>query len=600
MAVGQDGPPASWWHRADWGALLVVLVVLASSATSLGNGFAYDDVPIVRDNDAVHAWRWPWEFLGETYWMPPYGQALWRPITIGLFSVQWMAGGGSPLSFHIVNVVAYAVAALLLLRLARGFMHPSIALSVAALWAAHPVHVEVVGNVIGQSELWVALSALVALSTVERVREDGCVTGRRALVILTCVVLGLGSKENGVVLPVLVGGILAGWLLGSGAVDIQRRRGWMVVRACVYSLVVYLGARYAVLGTLGGDGSHLAIGMLTTGERVLAALALRVTEARLLLLGGPLAADYGPPTHPLHSRPDTVHAVALALVGAWGAAIWWFRGAGVRVWPLLWVPLALAPAANLLFPTGIVMAERSLFVPSIGILLSIGVLVDRLFPHVARRVGAPVRQAALATTALVVVAAALASARRQPVWQDTHTLVATSLVDAPRSPTWQRVLATVFLRAGEFDRAEVHFRLAEALGPPDLRLLNGMRILLERQGRCDEALLYYRRMLAAYQRTPAVEMGYVACLLRVGHLADARLVAMGARVTAPDPAPFDLLRQLAESALVAHDSVRLTNLWWRQGRPAAPTAIPLAIHVDDRGALIRSDLPAVEDERRPR
>jgi hypothetical protein len=127
-----------------------------------------------------------------------------------------------------------------------------------------------------------------------------------------------------------------------------------------------------------------------------------------------------------------------------------------------------------------------------------------------------------------------------------------------------------------------------------------MRILLERQGRCDEALLYYRRMLAAYQRTPAVEMGYVACLLRVGHLADARLVAMGARVTAPDPAPFDLLRQLAESALVAHDSVRLTNLWWRQGRPAAPTAIPLAIHVDDRGALIRSDLPAVEDDQRPR
>ncbi|MFM8566588.1 MAG: hypothetical protein ACKOCV_02715 [Gemmatimonadota bacterium] len=57
MAGPQETVP--WWRRADWGALLVVLVVQASSAASLANGFAYDDVPIVEQNSQVTNLRRP-------------------------------------------------------------------------------------------------------------------------------------------------------------------------------------------------------------------------------------------------------------------------------------------------------------------------------------------------------------------------------------------------------------------------------------------------------------------------------------------------------------------------------------------------------------
>jgi len=588
--VGAGGTPAPGWRRVDLGGLLVVLMVLASTLTGLHNGFAYDDVAIVRDSEAVHAWRWPWAFLRETYWMPPFGQALYRPLTIGLFSVQWMVGGGAPLVFHLVNIVVYAVAAVLVWRLARRFMRPAVALGVALLWAAHPVHVEVVGNVVGQSELWVAVSALVALLLVERVIAEGALTRARAIGLIGCVAAGLLAKENGVVLPVLLGLRLIPWLRDPSRSVAERALGWRLLRSFAYVVALYLGARFAVLGTLGGDGSHLSIAELSTGQRLLVALAVRVTEARLLLLGPPLAADYSPPAYPLHPTFDAWHIAALGVIALWVGAAWWLRRRGHPIWPFLWVPVAMAPTANVAFPTGIVMAERSLFLPSIGVLLAAGLCADVLVPWSARALGPPVRRLVRAAFVLVVVASAAASAARQPDWRDSHTLVATSLVDAPTNPSWQRVLGLQFLRFEELERAEVHLRIAEALGPPDLRLLNGMRMVLERQGRCTEALSYHRRLLAMYAVPMTVELGQVTCLLRLGRYREARRAALRARATAVQPTPFRILMDIADSVLLASDSGGAINAWRSRGRPVGRPGPPIIIEVNDRGGLARRDL----------
>ena len=88
-------------------------------------------------------------------------------------------------------------------------------------------------------------------------------------------------------------------------------------------------------------------------------------------------------------------------------------------------------------------------------------------------------------------------------------------------------------------------------------------------------------------------MGEVSCLLRVRRYTEARLLALGAGVEAPEPEPFRLLRQLAESALVATDTVGPTNLWGLRGRPAVRSDAVIAVGVDDRGGLVRYDLPPV-------
>src|SRR4030095_7313151 len=75
------------------------------------------------------------------------------------------------------------------------------------------------------------------------------------------------------------------------------------------------------------------------------------------------------------------------------------------------------PVSNLLFPTGTIMAERLLYLPSIGLIALVVLAVD----GGARRLTAP----AIAVPLLVgglVVALAVRTAIRNPDWTDDVTL----------------------------------------------------------------------------------------------------------------------------------------------------------------------------------
>lgn len=587
--VGSEGSLVPWWRRADWGALLVVVVALVSAWPSLGNGFAYDDVPIVEANPAVLARRWPWAYFTESYWSPPWGSALYRPLTIWLFSMQWWMADWAPVTFHIVNVTAYAVAATLVLALGRTLLRPVLALVAALVWAVHPVHVEVVGNVVGQSELWVVIGSLTALLGLQRMAADGQVRWPPVVGVVGGVIVALTAKENGIVLPVLVA---VRWMIlarsgGLPAADLAR--GWAMVRGIGYVTALYLGARFGVLGTLGGDGAHLSLAELETDARVLAALGLLVAVGRLLLLGSPLQADYSPPHFPLHTTVDAHHLWAGLLVLGWVIAGWWVqrrRGAG---WVALWFPLALAPTANLVFPTGIVLAERSLFVPSVPWVLVTALLIDTALRRWGAKVGRPVRLIAVTALGLLLLEGIGVSRARQLVWADTATVVAWSHVDAPTNPRWQGVIGVQFLRMGEFDRAEAHLRAAEALGSEDSRVWRAMHLLLERQGRDAEALEYYGKLVRRYPPTFWTQLGMEACLLRLRRFSDARRLAFGARVETSMPEPHSIVLQLAESALVALDSAAVGNTWRRAGRPTSRSNDPVIIFVNGAGQLVRRD-----------
>ena len=101
---------------------LVVAVAILASVTGLGNGFAYDDIPIIVENPMVGALHAPWEYLSDSYWGPSRGNSLYRPLTVALFSLQWAVGGGSPFPFHLMNILLYAATAVAVLWLLRSLL----------------------------------------------------------------------------------------------------------------------------------------------------------------------------------------------------------------------------------------------------------------------------------------------------------------------------------------------------------------------------------------------------------------------------------------------------------------------------------------------
>src|SRR5205085_11471735 len=103
------------------------------------------------------------------------------------FAVQHWLHGDRPWAFHAVNWVLHAAVRAGVAELARRLSGVKAAYVAGLLFAAHPVHVEAVANVVGRSELMCAAGTLGALVILAR----RPLTGPRALAVWGCFVVAL-------------------------------------------------------------------------------------------------------------------------------------------------------------------------------------------------------------------------------------------------------------------------------------------------------------------------------------------------------------------------------------------------------------------------
>ena len=61
---------------------MIALIALASSITSIANGFAVDDRSVIEMNNRVHSVAGWWRLFGESYWPTSAQAGLYRPVTM--------------------------------------------------------------------------------------------------------------------------------------------------------------------------------------------------------------------------------------------------------------------------------------------------------------------------------------------------------------------------------------------------------------------------------------------------------------------------------------------------------------------------------------
>src|SRR2546427_3692860 len=265
--------------------------------------------------------------------------------------------------FHLVNVLWHVATVVAVAALARRWAGDVAALAAGLLFAVHPVHVEAVANVVGRAELMAALFTVLAVyAAVER----DSVGWSAALLAL-----GLLSKENAAVAPGL---IACAWLLGFRRPD--RRRLAAYVASWVILAVAYAAVRWIVLHPYARTDvqAPVFIGASPFAVRLSAVTAL-ADVVRLLVFPLALRADYSPNERTLvTSVVDGRFLLGLAALGLWvGLLVWtWRRGRRTEALGLAWVGIAFLPVANILFPTGVLVAERTLYLPSAGLALAFG------------------------------------------------------------------------------------------------------------------------------------------------------------------------------------------------------------------------------------
>ena len=152
---------------------------------------------------------------------------------------------------------------------------------------------------------------------------------------------------------------------GAGSLPMRLRRALPVFVCMAAVLATYLVLRWSALGTVTGEVPAPALRGVTPGERMLTALSVWPHYLRLMVFPASLSADYGPGViNVAGSITPGVLMGAVVLTGWVVGALLLFRRASVASLGLVWFVVAVLPVSNLVIASGVILAERTLYLPS--------------------------------------------------------------------------------------------------------------------------------------------------------------------------------------------------------------------------------------------
>ncbi|HYC51746.1 MAG TPA: tetratricopeptide repeat protein [Gemmatimonadaceae bacterium] len=425
------------WQRDRVIIALLVIAAIVPFIRTLAFGYVMDEIPAIRSNPIIQGW----ESLVDV-WRYGYGspdqpfEGLYRPLTMFMFAFVWNLTGGWPIWFHALAIVLHTLATILIWRLLIVGGVGRIPSALAAAWfAVHPLHVEAVANVANNSEILVAIWGVTLALFLLRIRDRGASPGLRDAVIagLLCLAAVL-SKESGAMASVLALVCIFGWRREHSTSPRAPLRwvSWIpIVAAFAVAATLVVIARAAVLGgpVTGESIAVPGIDGILAGQRILSMLSLTPKVLGLLLWTPELNPAYGPSEFDQASIWLSA-LVLVALIALLVAAIRLARRGDRRMLvSLAWVFIAFLPASNLLVPTGQILAERTLYVPSIGVAMILGLVLERAW-HLAAARGMPlIARGAVTAMALVIMIGAARTMRWTEVWR-SHESVHAQIIAA--------------------------------------------------------------------------------------------------------------------------------------------------------------------------
>ena len=415
----------SWCLRAG-----LCAIALLAYANSFDTGPALDVRAVLEQDTRIR--QASAENLGlilaKDYWWPASRDRLYRPVTTAsfLFNYAILGNGDNLAGYHWVNFLLHACNVCLVFALAGRILNRAgPAFFAAALWAVHPLGTEAVTNIVGRADLMAAMAVVGGLllyirtATLRGTRLAAAATGLFAIAAA-----GMFAKENAAVLP----GVMLLWDLTFGAG--QSRDRWqrlLPYAAAMAAASLLWWVRERIFSPLPWPVANFLDNPIAGAGfwpgRFTAVKVLGI-DLWLLICPWQLSADRSYNQIPLASAGDAAAWLSLIAIAAiLGIALWRRRSDRLTFWAAGFLGLTLLPTANLIFPAGSIMAERFLYLPSIGFAIAAAALAYRL----------PNGKLGTGVLALAVVVFGGRTLARNRDWQDNLALFSHDAGIAPGS-----------------------------------------------------------------------------------------------------------------------------------------------------------------------
>jgi protein O-mannosyl-transferase len=483
-----DRSPTGDRKLIAWGvACFLVVVVGVIYGQTLWFGFVnYDDNCFVYACPEVSAGLTGhgivWAFTDG-----PFGE--WYPLSMISHMLDCQIYGLNAGGHHLTSALLHAatvVGLFLVLRNMTGELWPSA--FVAALLAIHPQHVESVAWIAERRDVLSGLFFVLTLAAYVGYVRSGRTVARYVLVAVL-LTLGLMSKAMLVTVPTLLL-LLDYWPLGrfgSAAripecnAALPRQSFWRLACEKLPLLAIAMGGCYMTLSSQGKDSP------VAWSDRFANAAVASVTYLCQFFYPKDLAAYYPMPEDGYPAWKTVGAITVLTLTSA--AAV-----AGCRRYPhcfvgWFWFLGTLAPVLGLVHIAGHAMADRYMYLPSIGLSVAVAWSAARL------GAGSADGRWALGGSAVLVVAILVGCAIWQTsLWRDEVLLWTHSLAVTEDNAHAEIALADALNQAHRLDDAITHYRRATRW-PVGAPVLNKLGLALAAQGRYPEAITEFRGLV---------------------------------------------------------------------------------------------------------
>ena len=478
--------------RSALALLAILAATLAVYAQVAQFGFVSWDDPLyvtanphVRHGLSAQGVAWALTARDDSNWLP----LTWLSHMLDVSMFGTWAGG-----HHLTNLLLHAIDTALLFALLFALTRAPLASAfVAALFALHPLHVEVVAWISQRKELLsTGFGLLAALAYVAWTRRGGAM---RYAALLVAFAAALAAKPMLVTLPFVLL-LLDYWPLARTPWSAPRLRRLWLEKLPLFAMSA---AASAIAFASQGLARHQAPDVPLSLRLAHAAVApFRYLE--LALWPSPLSVLYPHPYAPeLGGEPwgaATVAAAVAALCAISAAALSARRRPYLAVgW--LWFLGTLVPVIGLvqIGPQG--LADRYTYVPLIGLFIALAWSARDLIAALGARFAMRAAAAAFAVVLLAVMGAA--SHARARAWRDSESLYLASLAATPRNPVLLYNLGLLRAQQGRTEDAVRSYEAALAIDPDHPAANNNLGNIRLRAGDPDGAIAHYR---AALRRAP--------------------------------------------------------------------------------------------------
>lgn len=448
-------------------AALLIFVSVVVYSNSLGGEFVYDDQYFVVKNLAIRSLEnFPDYFTkSSAIAFADLSKDVYRPITTLSYALDYLLWRLDSFGYHLTNVVFHSAnAVLVFLFLCALFGNIPAALIAGLLFALHPVQTEVVSWVSGRSSvlcLFFYLSSLIMYSGFARTGKV-----RYILSSVFSYVLALFSKEMAVTLPAV---IIAYDLYFSAGEKARSRIGRYL--PYIGATLAFILVRSAVLGRVSqcgwwGESPYYTLLTMST---------VFAKYIWLLLYPAELCAFYTMNIFTTAGDLRVASSIALFVLLASSVPLLWRRHR-LLSFSLCWFLVTLLPVSNIV-PLKALIAERFLYIPSVGFCAAVAYSVFRLNKNAA--------------VSLAVVIALLYGARtmaRNEDWKSAVSISRSIVKVSPLNSWGWTSLGAAYLAGGMPEEAVISLKKAIALSRDYATPRNILGFSYLEQGRPADAL----------------------------------------------------------------------------------------------------------------